>query len=95
MRTASFWENRRNFLILGYKKLYLGGYFLFFELGLKRVSSSSILYYWLSKWWLAFVLLLFNAILCDGSGICEDLQFQGTEASPGLFQDFMDGHIKP
>ena len=23
------------------------------------------------------------------------VQFQGSEMSPGLFQDFIDGHIKP
>ena len=95
MRTAFFWENRRNFLRLDYKKFSRGGFFLFFELGLKCVSSVSILHYWLSQWCLVFVLLLFDTILWDGSGNCEVLKFQGTETLPGLFQDFLDGHIKP
>ena len=34
-------------------------------------------------------------LLSGGYGIWEPLQFQETEMSPGLFQGFMDGYIKP
>ena len=46
IRTAFFWENIRSFLILEHKKFSWGGFFfLFFELRLKSVLDSCILYY--------------------------------------------------
>ena len=44
----------------------------------------------LSQWWLVFILLGIDATLSDR--VCE--KFRGSEMSPGLFQDFMDGYIK-
>ena len=37
-------------------------------------------------------------MLLLSNGVCDLItlaQFQGCEMSPGLFQDFMDGYIKP
>ena len=47
-----------------------------------------------------------GCFFCSIGGLCYGLfmivgfenslpQFQGSEMSPGLFQDFMDGYIKP
>ena len=56
IRKAFFWDNIRNFLILELKSsiswnirnFFRGVFFLFFfELGLKNVPGSSIIYYWL------------------------------------------------
>ena len=50
---------------------------------------------WLSQWWLVLVLL---GVWCYSGWWVWDLrtiaQFQGSEMSPGLFQDFMDWYIK-
>ena len=42
-----------------------------------------------------FVLLGVDAILSDGWGLITFAQFQVSEMSTGLFQDFMNGYIKP
>ena len=42
---------------------------------------------------MVLVLLGVDAIL--GGDLRTLAQFQGSEMSPGLFQDFMDGYIKP
>ena len=42
-----------------------------------------------------FCLLGVDATLSDGVDLITLAQFQGSEMCPGLFQDFMDGYIKP
>ena len=45
----------------------------------------------IKRWWFVFSLLKVNATLSD----VFDIQFQGSEMSLGIFQDFMDGYVKP
>ena len=43
---------------------------------------------------ISFCLLGVDATLSDGSGL-DNTQFQGSEMSSGLFQDFTNGFITP
>ena len=44
---------------------------------------------------MVFVLLGVDVILGDGCEIWEHLEFQGSKISLELFQDVMDGYVKP
>ena len=84
IRKAFFWDNIRNFLILELKSsiswnirnFFRGVFFLFFfELGLKNVPGSSIIYYWFwesgiyfRRYWKSNITEVTQAILQNFSG---------------------------
>ena len=60
------------------------------------VETTSCVYWhrWLSHWWLVFVLSELMLLWVMGVDLRTLTKFQGSEMSPGLFRDFMDGYIR-